>query len=200
MFTIRSNRTIDTGRSDRPAGSARSIRRGLKAAVAVGIAAVGLLSTADAASAAGWVYADTNYNGVNDAAGWDVNGDNVYEYIYADTDHNGTWDLYFYATGNWRWFYSFASGGQVWVYQDTAANWLYIDHNGNGLYEGLGYDTNRDGRAEYMLVDNNFDGSYDGNWVNLTTTSTLTPYGAAVRGALDIWLAGVNNSLVSIWL
>ena len=76
----------------------------------------------------------------------------------------------------------------------------YHDVDGNGRYESLGYDTNRDGTSEYLKADSNRDGIYDGNWITVQPATTFTPYGAAVKTALDMWMTGVNNRMVAIWL
>lgn len=182
--------------------TSRSLNRIAKIAITTAVAAIGLLATSGSAQAAGWQYADLNADGRYDVAVWDINADNIYEYIYADTDHNTSWDLYMYSTGNWTQLKALATGAQVWVYKDVAANWLYVDANANGYYETLGYDTNRDGRSEYVLVDNNGDGTYDGDWITVPTVTptTWTPYGQAVRTAIDIWMTASNNRMIDVWL
>jgi len=164
-------------------------------------AAVGFLAVSGTVEAAGWQYLDVNGNGYYDTAYYDGNNDGRWEYVYADVDENRQWDVFMQATGDWQQFKLLQTGAVMWTLSGTDANWIYVDGDGNGRYEVLAYDGNRDGNAEYKRVDTNGDGVYDSSWVSLASPAPQwTAYGAGVKTALDMWLWNANNRLVDIWL
>lgn len=212
------NATIDTdGVADRGSDSGRhlglrsSFRRVAKTfaagCVVASVVGAGVCVGVDAAGAAGgWVYGDRNGDRYYDVAGIDSNGDGTFDVIWGDSDFDRDWDVQILLQGRWSRLTSTERRFVVWTYSD-AALWSYIDEDGNGRYERLTYDGNRDGVPEWALIDNNRDGSYDGNWISLkatTGTATMIIGGGSNtlsnNVALNQLVIDHNKKMVDIWL
>lgn len=167
-----------------------------KIRTALGLAAlagIGILAAPMSAQATGtWQYIDTNYNGRNDVAGIDRSGDGAFDEVWIDSNHDGSWDVAVYdydgdRAYEWMRAWSNVDRSQGWAHTTASYIQAFIDRDGNGRYETRSWDGNRDGRAEWLMIDTNQDGHAD-TWTAIATatTSTTSTTTSAAKAANDM--------------